>query len=275
MLGSFQQLARQFRAFAAEMREAALELALPPTCRLCQEPVPVERDFCESCERPLVAAERSMTGACRRCARPQGISAVNFSSLAGIDSHPAEFPTCRQCVKESYGFDAAVALWPYHGSICEIVVASKYSSRLPLADAMGRRLGRRWASLSETPVDRVTYVPSHFFRQASRGGTSSQVIAEAVARVLGVKCERIVKMTRRIEKQAWLDDAARVENVRGAFALSRRSVLRGLPDLTNRHILLVDDVLTSGATANEVSAILRAGGARKVSLATVARALRN
>ncbi len=299
MAWSLPQLALQGQAMAREIWDAAIDLVLPSTCRLCHTAVRPGHDFCPSCERPLEVAERMMATTCRQCGRPyapaKGIpvkgSMVDASPVASSsveenltptgdfvlesESSSSESTRCPQCQKETYEFDEVVSLWPYHDAICEIIVASKYSSKVPLADALGRRLGHRYGqSIGDVP-DLVTFVPSHVFRQFGRGGTSSRVIGDGFARVLGVKCDGIIKMTRQIRKQAWLNDTARVENVRGAFSLVRRIGLRGLPDLTNRHILLVDDVLTTGATANEVSKVLRAGGARRISLATVARALRS
>ncbi len=84
-----------------------------------------------------------------------------------------------------------------------------------------------------------------------------------------------MRTTRRIDKQAWLDDAQRLENVRDAFSLKNSYALLRSPRIANRHILVVDDVLTTGATANEVARVLRDDGARRVSLAVVARAVRS
>jgi predicted amidophosphoribosyltransferase len=82
-----------------------------------------------------------------------------------------------------------------------------------------------------------------------------------------------LKATRAISKQAWLDDEARLANVRGAFAVRRRYALFRPPVLPPQHVLIVDDVLTTGATSNEVARVLRESGVEKVSLAVVARAI--
>ena len=280
MAWTFRQSVDRFRGILVDLGESAFELVLPSCCRLCLEPLVSSEDFCRDCEPIFQSAEAMMVDACRRCARPRTRLVVAGRGV-DIDSYPTKLGSsvisagCQHCQKESYGFDEVVALWPYQDRICEVVVASKYSSRVALADAIGRRLGTTLErTLGESRPDIVVNVPSHFTRQAIRGGTSTLAIAEGVAKIVGVKYQEALKMTRRVEKQAWLDDHERVENVRDAFAVKPRYAFRGLPDLTDRHILLVDDVLTTGATASEVSRILRAGGAQRVTLAVVARALR-
>jgi predicted amidophosphoribosyltransferase len=179
-----------------------------------------------------------------------------------------------------FSFQGVIALWSYHGLVCDAVIAAKFAHRCPLGDALGRRLGAQVAShLRQDPPEVVTYVPSHVLRQLTRGGNGNQAIAEAVAsrlRKIGlpVKCRELLKTTRRIAKQAWLDDQQRQENVRGAFALRTGYSLTKRRRLTGQHVLLVDDVLTTGATASEVSRVLAAAGARRTTLAVVARALR-
>lgn len=280
MAWTFRQTVARFQGVLVDLGESAFELVLPSCCRLCLEPLDLGLDFCRDCEPIFQNAEAMMVDACRRCARPRTRLVV---AGRGVDADlaPAKLSSsaisdgCPHCKKEAYGFDEVVALWPYQDRICGVVVASKYSSRVALADAIGRRLGATVAqTLGECRPDFLVNVPSHFTRQAIRGGTSTLAIAEGVAKIVGVPYHEVLKMTRRVEKQAWLDDHARVENVRDAFAVKPRYVFRGLPDLTDRHILLVDDVLTTGATASEVSRILKAGGARRITLAVVARALR-
>ena len=80
-------------------------------------------------------------------------------------------------------------------------------------------------------------------------------------------------MTRRIEKQAWLDNEQRRRNVRGAFRLKKSYAFA--KTAVNQHILVIDDVLTTGATANEVTRVLMDAGARKITLGIVARAIRS
>jgi ComF family protein len=178
-----------------------------------------------------------------------------------------------------YSFDQVFPLWAYEGRVREAVVAAKYASQSPLADALGRRLADRLvaAEIPDSP-DTVTFVPSHFFRQWSRGGNGNVTIATAVATGLHRACQPLLTVTRTIKKQAWLDESERAKNVRGAFAVKKSYAWTGSPGgddrrIAGRHILVVDDVFTTGATANEIARVLKEAGARRVSVAVVARAL--
>lgn len=282
-------------------KEAVLELVLPPACRLCDLPVSGRDDFCRRCETALTLSEPMMQAACTRCGipRPRAASGTANSDLNGPDSDASrsdsdedpgwcdkgpssiESPTkllepCNHCRNLTFQFDGVATLWSYQDRVCEAVVAAKYAYQTPLGDALGRRLGRRVEAIFAGNLpDSVTFVPSHVTRQFTRGGNGNLAIANAVACTIGRPCRLLLRTTRRIEKQAWLDDSQRLENVRDAFSLKRSYAPFRPSRIANRHILVVDDVLTTGATANEVARILRDSGARRVSLAVVARAVRS
>jgi ComF family protein len=183
---------------------------------------------------------------------------------------------CGHCRQVALSFDRVAALWAYRDRVCEAVVGAKYPHRAALGDALGRRLAAVIAEdFSDQMPDAVTFVPSYLTRRMSRGGTGTSVIAAAVARQIGRPCRALLRANRPIAKQAWLDDHERKRNVQGAFSAKRRYAFSRSPEPRNRHILVIDDVLTTGATANEVAAVLLASGASRVSLAVVARAIRS
>ncbi|TWU51039.1 DNA utilization protein GntX [Rubripirellula tenax] len=267
---------------------ALLELVLPPVCRLCSAPVGVGKDFCGNCDVALNLSAGAMVSGCRRCGMP-GSMATSVRPTSSPESTYTGEPTstddrgpenvdllpCPSCRSSGHEFDGVVALWSYQGRVTDAVIAAKYVHNAPLADAMGRRLGQRvQCDLNQVPADCVTYVPSHLTRQLTRGGNGNLAIAETVARVIGRPCGSLLRVNRRIDKQAWLDDEAREINVRGAFSARKSYALPRSPRITNRHILVVDDVLTTGATANEVARVLKQSGAAGVTLAVVARAVR-
>jgi predicted amidophosphoribosyltransferase len=166
-------------------------------------------------------------------------------------------------------------MWMYRDRVCDAVVAAKYAHNAPLADALGHRLGRRvWSVLGDDPPAEVTFVPSHLFRQISRGGIGTRAIAQSVAEQLKIPIRQRLKAIRPIAKQAWLSDDDRKQNVCGAFAARKSYAFARSPKLDDRHILVVDDVLTTGATANEVAGVLKDAGAGRVTIAVVSRAVR-
>ena len=255
-----------------------LELMLPPACRFCNQRT-CAVDFCENCLSRLTRSERQMRLACPRCGipRPRVLSDPRLgdrglSAPVGDDEAGGR---CVHCRDLKFGFDHVIPLWSYQDEVCDAVVAAKYVHRAPLADALGRRLGRRVAEVAVAAgPDVVTFVPSHLTRQFARGGNAAEAIARAVAWQIGCPCRPLLRMTRRVAKQAWLDETQRRSNVRGAFSLKKSYAFLGPSQTAGRHVLVVDDVLTTGATANEVTRILRSGGAQRVTLAVVARALR-
>ncbi|KAA5545143.1 hypothetical protein FYK55_05565 [Roseiconus nitratireducens] len=285
--------AASFPMAARSLGRQFLELLLPSTCRICDACVAADEDFCRRCLRHLTQSEPLMRSACARCARPgaskpQGITASGPSSVR-LDPIPTD---CQACRNESFAFDRCLALWTYQGEVREAVVAAKYASKVALADALGRRLAQKIAegllgadrpnpSAPSAPdgllPDLITSVPSHRWRRIQRGGGGVGVLAAVTAKSLqraGLNCSYrpILKTTRRIRKQAWLGDRERVENVRGAFRIARRRWRSAGGSLQNRHVLLVDDVITTGSTANEVARVLKASGASRVTVAVVARA---
>ena len=231
-----------------------------------------------------------MRFACPRCGRPG----------SGKPTEKAIESDCRFCRREKLHFDRCVALWTYHGIVRNAVVASKYGSQIPLGDALGRRLGRRVLELlvSQTTSsvvtdsqqttaecteiadcpDIVTAVPSHLWRRIQRGSGGSRVLAIAVAETIGqtfpdVSFGDLLATTRQIKKQAWLGEKDRLANVHGAFRVTTPAWRRRKrPRVSGKHILLVDDVMTTGATASEVARTLKEVGARRVTVAVVARA---
>ncbi|TWU43833.1 DNA utilization protein GntX [Novipirellula aureliae] len=255
---------------------ALIDLTYPPCCPLCHRLTGQKADlfkrieFCKQCEVGLTSSESQMRYGCRCCGFPMGRLTVDPTQM----QLPAT--RCPQCRDKAFQFDAVIPLWNYHGLVCDAVVAAKYVHMSALAATLGDRLGIRVAErLVDDCPDWVTFVPSYFTRQLSRGGVGTATLAHAVAKRLQVPSRQLLKMTRRIAKQAWLDDDARVHNVRHAFQLKTRYAFGRSPDLVNRHILLVDDVYTTGATADEVAGVLREGGAAKVTIAVVARSVRS
>ncbi|WP_255407709.1 ComF family protein [Rhodopirellula sp. MGV] len=285
---------------SGEWWQDALGLLLPPTCKFCDQCVCVGKDFCDRCENFFQASEQIMRTSCDRCGRPgaaataaeSGHSSNHSPQSTATDSPQVDSSSrsdareigCLACRGQRLQFDRCVAMWTYQDLIRDVVVASKYGSRLPLADALGRRLGsllERQFLLSPCPElpDLVTSVPSHVFRRMARGVGGSRMIALAAHQTLHKTWNQLsfrdcLTTTRRIQKQAWLGEHERAENIRGAFRVTTpgwRS--RKRPYLSGKHVLLVDDVMTTGSTANEIAKTLKQAGAERVTVAVLARAV--
>lgn len=219
------------------------------------------------------------TSEIRQNHEPHSLASDSDCSPKTVKSEPdsRSAANCPHCYNRKFKFEAVFPLWLYQNRVREAVLAAKHANHTALAATLGRRLGARVLEMQalSSKFDLVTYVPSHFTRQFARGGNGNQVIAEEVGKTLGVPCGQPLKITRRISKQAWLGDQARNRNVSGAFSCKKSYAWGRLEQLSTCRILLVDDVMTTGATANEVSRVLLASGARGVCLAVVARAFRS
>lgn len=121
------------------------------------------------------------------------------------------------------------------------------------------------AELERPAADVITYIPPDRVRQLERARHPAQALAHELAARWGLACEPLLERTRLTERQATLPLALRRGNMRGAFAPTRETAPR---------VLLVDDVYTSGSTANAAASALRRGGATRVEVLTFARALR-
>lgn len=173
---------------------------------------------------------------------------------------------CAACAAELFTPSAGsdlVVLGPYQGPLKAAVQALKFHHVTRLSRLFGQALAgevRRQA----WPVDLVCPVPLHLTRRLGRGYNQAALIAKVTARALAVPYRPVLYRRRRTRQQARLSPAARQANVAQAF---------GCRALSGERVLLIDDVLTSGATTTECSLALFAAGARCVYVAAVAQAI--
>lgn len=139
----------------------------------------------------------------------------------------------------------------------------KYSRIKPLAGPLGKLIAS--AVPTDQSFDVVVPVPLHWRRRLARGFNQSELLARAVARRYGAPVVNAVRRKRSTSAQAGLTHAKRRANVAGAFTVVRQRAIE------SRRVLLVDDVMTTGATAAACAAALRRAGARYVALLTLAR----
>jgi len=175
---------------------------------------------------------------------------------------------CAQCEsRRSLFFRGAVAACRYQDTAREMVHRLKYQGDLRAVNWMGEEITRR---LRRTEwfeeVEVIAPVPLHWTRRAARRFNQSKLLARAIARESGKRLAgRVLRRTRRTRPQAFLPASERVENVRGAFGVRRPERVRG------RSVLLVDDVMTTCATASECARALVKAGAGRVHVAVFAR----
>lgn len=165
------------------------------------------------------------------------------------------------CRSGARGFDEAYCYGAYAGTLRKLIHLFKYSGMRRLARPLGDLL---WDALPrDRQFDAVTAVPLHWRRRWQRGFNQSELLGKEIARRRGIPVMRVLRRASATRAQAGLSNAQRRENVAGAFRARRR--VNGL------RMLLVDDVMTTGATAGACARALKKAGARSVSLLALAR----
>lgn len=228
-------------------------LIYPGCCLLCGQPLAAEQaHFCSACHREVFTDSHAI---CPRCAGTIG----PFAVIEG---------RCHACRDELFAFEQVLRLGRYEGLLREIILRLKNQTGEGLAELLGecwaKEAASRFASLH---FDVMVPVPLHWRRHWQRGYNQSAALCWGLATILQIPYHSSwLRRVRHTPKQASQTPAARKTNVRGAFRARPESLLRG------RTVLLVDDVMTTGATASEAARALRAGGAERVVVAVLARA---
>jgi len=244
--------------------EALVSVFFPAGCRLCERLLlrASTLPICAECLGSFPAIGGPL---CDGCGQP-----LAAWSLGGRpDATGPEALTCPECQGTSYGFDGARSYALYQGGLVQAIVMLKFERIEPL----GRWFAKRLAEVVRREAinaDIVVPVPLHRQRERERGYNQADLIAKPLARQLGLPY-RAVLLTRtkpRPDKHI-LTLEERWESVRGAFATRSGS------KVDNLRVLLVDDVMTTGATLDAAARALRGAGAKSVIGLTVARAARH
>ena len=155
-------------------------------------------------------------------------------------------------------------IWYYKDGVRLSVHRFKFGNARRYADVYGRLLAVKLQNMELDDFDMISWVPISWQRRFSRGYDQSRLLAEALGRELGVKPSRVLRKIRSTPPQSGIPDAAgRRANVQGAYRALDPSAVCG------KRILLVDDVVTTGATASECARTLLTAGAKEVNLATI------
>ncbi len=250
-------LERRRRALAGDARRAmraVLDLVLPPLCPVTGEPI------AEAGVLSPAAWERIRFIDAPFCARCGAPFAIDYGEGA----------ECGACLASPPAFDSARAAIVYDDNSHGLVVALKHADRTELAPMFGKWLVRAGRALGRAESVLVP-APLHWRRLAARRFNQAALVGSFAAAELGVRyAPRLLVRTRATPPQKHLSEAARRRNVAGAFAVNEdfRADVEGKP------VILVDDVLTTGATLSACSRVLKRAGAARVDALVVARVVR-
>ncbi|MFC3712212.1 double zinc ribbon domain-containing protein [Sphingoaurantiacus capsulatus] len=231
---------------------AGVDLLLPPRCAACGTIVDAQGSFCLKCwsDLPFITAPM-----CASCGLP-------------FETPQPESRQCGACLAKPPRYTARAAL-AYEGPAREIVLRLKHSDRQHLAADMAGHLRRAAGELPDDAL--IVPVPLHRWRLWRRGYNQAAELAKALSKATGKPLLVDVLVRHRATKSSQgLNPTQRRRNLAGAFVLNPRAK----PLIAAKCIILVDDVLTTGATANACARVLLRGGATSVRLLALARVVR-
>lgn len=210
------------------MLERLLAILFPPKCVLCGRLLPKnETDLCHTCRIEAPEFQKSK---------------IHFSFLAGW-----------------------TAVWYYKGDVRHSLLRYKFYNVRSYASCYGRLLAMKLQTQQMERPDLLTWVPVSSARRRKRGYDQVELIAQAVAKELGVPLTKTLKKTRNVPPQSGIHGAAaRKANILGAYAPISPPMLKG------KRILLLDDIITTGATVSECARVLQTAGAKEVFCGAVA-----
>ncbi|MES2024587.1 MAG: ComF family protein [Pseudomonadota bacterium] len=228
-----------------------LPAAIPSSCALCG--ITDETALCQDCATQFFSRHPSR---CRLCASP----------LAHTTTAPQQ---CGECLRNPRAFDATIVASDYTAPIDHLVLALKFGNRLALAPLFARlMLDAILRERAFAMPTLLTAVPLGEKRLAERGFNQALEIAKPLSHAIAIPlAPQLLERTRDTAMQALLPPAERHQNIRHAFILSPQAaaLVRG------QHIGIVDDVLTTGETLNEIAATLKRYGASRVTNFVFAR----
>ena len=229
------------------------DLVYPPNCLLCKcslIPFSPTEPLCPRC-RPLIAVNEPPF--CVKCTRPLGV--------------PVRFPRCRDCRQGTFGFDFAWAAALYHAPLQGLIHQFKYEGKTFHRKLFGKLMiefvGRH--NLDIRQFDVLVPVPLSPAKLRERGFNQALILARILAREFRVPVSaQNLRRLRHTRTQTLLSRKERWTNLRGAFKINAPDEFKG------KNILIIDDLLTTGATAAEASTVLKRSGAGTVAVFTLA-----
>lgn len=218
-------------------------------CLLCDTAAHQPYPLCEACERELPWLDER----CEICALPL--------AMTGLE--------CGPCRRKAPAFARVEAPWYYGFPIDTLITRFKHSAQWPLgrmlAEGLARWLQQAYADGLPRP-HRLLPVPMARERLRKRGFNQAQMLARWLAPLVQIRCDdSLLLRPQATRAQQELDAEARKHNLRSAFTLADKALVRGL------HVALVDDVMTTGATAQALALLLRRAGAVRVDVYCLAR----
>jgi len=246
----------RIRSGLARVGLALVDALLPPQCLTCDAPVDRQGTLCAGCFTGLSFVTEPL---CARCGVPFPHAGAGLPAPQGL--------LCPACAASPPAFAAARAALRYDAAAQRLILPFKHADRTELAGPLARHMARAGATLLAR-ADLVAPVPLHWRRLLARRYNQAALLSARLARQAGrAHVPDLLRRRRPTPPLGALGAAERAAAVEGAFALGRGAARR----VQGRRVLLVDDVMTSGATAEACAGLLLQAGAAAVEVLAAAR----
>jgi len=220
----------------------------PPICLLCNSPDTDGIDICNACLADLP----HNTNSCRICALP-------------LTQYSSDHPVCGNCLRQTPPFDSCHAAFTYSFPISNLISRFKFSNKLENGRLLSSLLIRSIEANRLPLPGLILPVPLHRSRLRERGFNQAMELAQPLGRHFGIPVDiKSCKKIRPTEAQSNLHKRERQRNIRGAFSLQTK--------LEHAHVVLLDDVVTTGSTVGELARLLKHNGVQRVDVWALARA---
>ena len=239
-----------------EFAQKLLSVLFPSRCIFCHQTVAGSADnehieLCADC----YSLQPFNTNCCERCALP-------------LADDISEHTLCGRCISKLPEFDYAYSLFRYEGDIIRLVHQLKFSEKITYARSISEILLSGFNSDAVFKIDMpdcLLPVPLHLSRLRQRGFNQSIEIARVISKKLEIPIEyNAVVRQRSTISQTGLNAQQRRKNIKGAFSVVSR--------LQHKHVLIIDDVVTTGSTVNELARLLKKNKVERVGVLSIARA---
>ncbi|HOV69765.1 MAG TPA: ComF family protein [Clostridia bacterium] len=211
------------------------------TCKACgKEALVNEYYLCEACMKDLVFIGE----ACPKCGKPK-----------------LKAKKCDDCKQTVHIFNKCVSVCEYDGTAEVLIKKLKYANQRHIALTIAKLMSAKLAGLNWKP-DMIIPVPMHKKAQRRRGFNQAELLARTIADMCNVDMMRALVKTKETPPQAGLDRKGRLKNLRGSFSMDASY------DVTGKSVVIIDDVFTTGATADACAEVLYAAGAKNVNVFT-------
>lgn len=242
---------RKIKEIFNKFRNGVLDMLYPKhiKCIFCSEEL-AELNLYDSCEKCLSTLPRINKDYCIHCGMSRSEGAVG---------------SCIFCKRENPSFTLARAVLKYEGTTAIVIQNLKYNHAKYLAEPLAYFLFEKLKNLN-WEIDLISFVPIHAKKLKQRGYNQAELLAKELSKLTNIECKNLFEKIKETPTQTKLTRQQRKKNIENSFKLTNK-------DVADKNILIVDDVFTTGATANELAKLLKNAKAKYVYILTLAHSV--